>query len=50
MKASGRVGLCVLSLLLAGEGKAGSESKPDVLCQYQMNEPQGTIEVVLLAK
>jgi len=48
MKASGRVGLCVLSLLLAGEGKPGSESKPDVLCQYQ--EPQGTIEVVLLAK
>ena len=34
----------------AGECKAGSESKPDVLCQYQMNEPQGTIEVVLLAK
>jgi len=34
----------------AGECKTGSESKPDVLCQYQMNEPTGTIEVVLLAK
>ena len=34
----------------AGECKVGSESKPDVLCQYQMNEPKGTIEVVLLLK
>ena len=34
----------------AGECKTGSESKPDVPCQYQMNEPNGTIEVVLLSK
>ena len=34
----------------AGECKAGSESKPDVPCQYQMDEPNGLIEVVLLPK
>jgi hypothetical protein len=33
-----------------GECKTGSESKPDVPCQYQMNEPNGLIEVVLLPK
>jgi hypothetical protein len=33
-----------------GECKSGSESKPDVLCQYQMNEPTGLVEVLLLPK
>jgi hypothetical protein len=28
----------------------GTESKPDVLCQYQMNEPAGLVEVLLLPK
>src|SRR5215510_9007889 len=28
----------------------GSESKPDVPCQYQMNEPTGLVEVLLLPK
>src|SRR5215470_8448841 len=31
----------------AGECKKGSESNPDVLCQYQMNEPTGLVEVLL---
>jgi len=34
----------------AGECKKGSESNPDVLCQYQMNEPNGLVEVLLLPK
>ena len=33
-----------------GECKLGTESKPDVLCQYQMNEPTGLVEVLLLPK
>jgi hypothetical protein len=33
-----------------GECKLGTESKPDVLCQYQMNEPNGLVEVLLLPK
>jgi hypothetical protein len=33
-----------------GECKSGSESKPDVLCQYQMNEPTGLVEVLLLPR
>jgi len=34
----------------AGECKAGTESNPAVLCQYQMNEPTGQVEVLLLPK
>ena len=34
----------------AGQCKLGTESKPDVLCQYQMNEPTGLVEVLLLPK
>ena len=34
----------------AGESKLGTESKPDVLCQYQMNDPTGLVEVLLLPK
>ncbi|HKB37759.1 MAG TPA: hypothetical protein VKD72_15035 [Gemmataceae bacterium] len=34
----------------AGECKKGSESNPDVLCQYQMNEPTGLVEVLLQPK
>jgi len=33
-----------------GECKLGTESKPDVPCQYQMNEPTGLVEVLLLPK
>ena len=33
-----------------GECKLGTESKPDVLCQCQMNEPNGLVEVLLLPK
>lgn len=33
-----------------GECKAGSESNPEVPCQYQMNEPTGLVEVLLLPK
>jgi hypothetical protein len=33
-----------------GECKLGTESKPDVLCQYQMNESNGLVEVMLLPK
>ena len=33
-----------------GECKSGSESKPDVLCQHQMNEPTGLVEVLLLGR
>jgi|GEM_PF-1399135 len=31
-----------------GECKGGTESKPDSLCQYQMNETEGEIDVILL--
>ena len=34
----------------AGECKGGTESRPDVPCQYQMNEPTGLVEVLLLPK
>src|SRR5262245_4932293 len=34
----------------AGQCKGGTESRPDVLCQYQMNEPTGLAEVRLLPK
>jgi hypothetical protein len=73
MRAIGRLGLCVVALVLAlpgtgeaqteaknkqvpcgdadkGECKLGTESKPDVPCQYQMNEPNGLVEVLLLPK
>ena len=33
-----------------GECKLGTESNPDVPCQYQMNEPNGLVEVLLLPK
>ncbi len=33
-----------------GECKLGTESNPDVPCQYQMNEPTGLVEVILLPK
>jgi hypothetical protein len=33
-----------------GECKLGTESNPDVPCQYQMNAPSGLVEVVLLPK
>jgi hypothetical protein len=33
-----------------GECKLGTESKPDVPCQYQMNEPTGLVEVLLLPR
>jgi len=33
-----------------GECKLGTESKPDVPCQYQMNEPTGLVEVQLLPR
>ena len=33
-----------------GECKLGTESNPDVPCQYQMNEPTGLVEVLLLPK
>jgi hypothetical protein len=33
-----------------GECKLGTESKPGVPCQYQMNEPNGLVEVLLLPK
>ena len=32
------------------ECKLGTESNPDVPCQYQMNEPNGLVEVLLLPK
>src|SRR5215475_5047900 len=31
-------------------GKAMAESRPDVLCQDEMNEPTGLVEVLLLPK
>jgi len=34
----------------AGQCKGGTETRPDVLCQYQMNEPTGLVEVLLLPK
>jgi hypothetical protein len=40
----------ILDVTGTGECKRGSESKPDVPCQYQMNEPNGLIEAVLLPK
>jgi hypothetical protein len=30
--------------------KGGTEHKPDVICQYQMNENTGAVEVILLPK
>jgi hypothetical protein len=33
-----------------GECKLGTESNPDVPCQYQMTEPNGLVEVLLLPK
>ena len=33
-----------------GECKQGTESNPDVPCQYQMNESNGLVETILLPK
>ena len=44
MKASGRLGLGALSLLLVLSSSAAAQTG------YQMNEPNGTIEVALLPK